>query len=130
MSLFGKKEGDHDPTDSNFHAVRSGSCGVADIVRLMRTLPVDKNADLVVEVVRSTLESVHVRVSDIIEDAAHKQQELSERVAKLQSEILQLESDISVRREEIAGVEAELAEVTAARQRLELAERRASSPPA
>jgi peptidoglycan hydrolase CwlO-like protein len=94
----------------------------------MRTLPVEKNAELVVEVVRSTLESVHVRVTDIIEDAVRKQQELSERVAKLQSEILQLESDISVRREEIAGVEAELAEVTAARQRLELAERRASSP--
>jgi chromosome segregation ATPase len=124
MSLFGKKEGDHDPTDPSVR----GSYGVADIVRLMRTLPVEKNAELVVEVVRSTLESVRVRVADIIEDAVRKQQELSEHVAKLQSEILQLESDISVRREEIAGVEAELAEVTAARQRLELAERRASSP--
>src|SRR5262249_26324822 len=43
--------------------------GVADLIMLMKTIPTDRHPELVVRVVKSTLESVGVRPTDIIEDA-------------------------------------------------------------
>src|SRR5207249_10211877 len=45
---------------------------IDDAVRLMRSLPVERNADLVVRVVRTTLESLNVHVADIIGDAEQR----------------------------------------------------------
>ena len=49
----------------------------------MRSLPVDQNADLVVRVIKTKLESVNVHLPEIIGDATRKQQGLEERLAEL-----------------------------------------------
>src|SRR5262245_31032584 len=54
-------------------------------IELMRALPAasEQNVQLVVTIIKTTLESLKVRVSDIIEDASRKQKRLEERVADL-----------------------------------------------
>ena len=43
--------------------------GIQDAILLMRTLPVDESVELVVSVIKKTLESRQVGVPDLIEDA-------------------------------------------------------------
>src|SRR4051812_46204620 len=61
--------------------------GIDSAIQLMRALPVDQNVELVVQVIKTTLESLKVRVSDIIQDAARKQRDLEGRVTNLKREI-------------------------------------------
>ena len=62
MSIFGKKwEGEHSGT---------GRHGIGDVIRLLRSLPVDQHPELVVQVIRTTLEALEVvHVSDLVQDA-------------------------------------------------------------
>ena len=101
--------------------------GIEQAITLMRALPVDQNPALVVAVIKTTLESLKVKVSDIISDAARKQKDLEERVANLKRAIADFEKEIETRKEEIARLEADHKETTAVRGRLELAEK-AQSP--
>jgi hypothetical protein len=104
--------------------------GIDDAIKLMRTLPVDDNVDLVVRVIKRTLESLSVRVSDIVEDAHRRQEALKTGISEHQAAIQQLEREIETRRAEIAHLEDELAETTTVRERLQLAENlQASLPP-
>ena len=77
MSLFNKKEpeqrkdseqarppGNEEPRRQ---PVAHGY-GIAEAVRLMRGLPVDQNVELVVRVIRNTLESTGVQLSSIIDE--------------------------------------------------------------
>jgi len=89
----------------------------------MRALPVDQNPALVVAVIKTTLESLRVKVSDIIGDAARKQKDLEDRVSNLKRAIADFEKEIETRREEIERLEADHKETTAVRGRLELAEK-------
>ena len=89
MSIFGKREEVAQPTAAPVATAsvsKSGghSYGIGDVIRLLRTLPVDQHAELVVRVIRTTLESVNVHVSDLVEDASRQQQKLGERIATLQ----------------------------------------------
>lgn len=97
--------------------------GIEQAIQLMRALPVDQNPQLVVAVIKTTLESLKVKVSDIISDAARKQKDLEERVSNLKRAIADFEKEIETRREEIARLEADHKETTAVRGRLELAEK-------
>lgn len=97
--------------------------GIAEAIQLMRALPVDQNVELVVQVIKTTLESLKVRVSDIIEDAAKKQHDIESRVTNLKAAIVDLEKEIQTRKEEIARLEADHSETSAVRARLELAEK-------
>src|SRR5262249_1518137 len=107
-----------------------GRYGIDDAIRLMRTLPVDDNVDLVVRVIKRTLESLSVRVPEIIEDAQRRQEALRTGISEHQAAIQQLEREIETRRAEIAHLETELAETTTVRERLQLAENlQASVPP-
>ena len=102
--------------------MRPGTYGIQQAIELMRKLP-NENVALVVEVVKKTLESLHVDIGAIIEDAERKQTRIEERVAKLDEEIADYEEEIAARREEIAALNADGEETRTVRERLELAHR-------
>jgi DNA anti-recombination protein RmuC len=77
----------------------------------------------VVAVIKTTLESLKVKVADIIDDAAKKQKDLEGRMTNLKQAITEFEKEIQQRKDEIARLEADHAETTAVKGRLELAER-------
>jgi len=104
--------------------------GIDQAIQLMRALPVDQNPELVVAVIKTTLESLKVKVADIIGDANRKTKDLEERVANLKRAIADFEKEIETRREEIGRLEADHKETSSVRSRLELAERMQRSSPA
>ena len=93
-------------------------------IELMRQLPQD-NVELVVKVVKTTLESMHIKVGAIIEDASRKQAHIEQRIAGRKKEIADLEAEIAVRKQEIGGLEADHAETTTVKERLMLSEKQA-----
>ena len=72
--------------------------GIEQAIQLMRALPIDQNPALVVAVIKTTLESLKVKVSDIISDAARKQKDLEERVSNLKRAIADFEKEIETRK--------------------------------
>jgi hypothetical protein len=119
MFLFGNKE----PGEN---AVREGngrSYGIDQAIALMRGLPVDDNVELVVQVMRQTLESLNVRLAGIIDDAQAKEVTLQERVEKLDVEIESLAEQIDLRRQEISRLTADLRETGIVKERLLLAQK-------
>src|SRR5262245_17294154 len=97
------------------------SYGIDKAIELMRTLP-SENIQLVVQVVKFSLESVGIKLPVIIEDAIRRQKDLRGRVDVLKGEIGELELEIKQRRDEIERHEADYRETTMVRERLELAE--------
>jgi hypothetical protein len=128
MSLFGKKT---DPAESGISpgGGSAGPYGIEDTIRLMRGLPVEQNLELVVRVVKSTLESVNVRLSTIIQEATRKQQLIGQQIASLRSEIAGFEAEIAKRRQAIDRLEQDLAETAKVKEHLELAEAAGTPPP-
>jgi septal ring factor EnvC (AmiA/AmiB activator) len=120
MSIFGKKwEGEHSG---------AGRHGIGDVIRLLRALPVDQHPELVVQVIRTTLEALEVaHVSDLIQDAVRQEQKLNERIAALRAQMQELSKQIDTHREETSRLEADLAETTLAKERLVFAEQAAAS---
>ncbi len=103
-------------------AMRSSGYGIQNAIELMRKLP-NENVALVVEVVKKTLESLHVDITGIIDDAERKEARIEERVAKLEEEISDYEEEIAARREEIAALTADREETRTVKERLEMAQR-------
>ena len=99
----------------------SDSYGIDKAIELMRTLP-QENIQLVVQVVKFSLESVGIKLPIIIDDAIRRQTDLRGRVDVLKSEIADLEQEIAQRKAEIEKHEADYRETTTVRERLELAE--------
>lgn len=137
MSIFAKKqewdqktaaEGGGAPATTNTPAGRGGY-GIAEAIQLLRGLPVDQNPDLVVRVVRATLASLSVHLSDIIDDANKKQKATQERIATQHAKVGELEKQLGEHRKEIAALEADLKETTTVKDRLLLAEKSAGTPP-
>lgn len=93
--------------------------GIDHAIQLIRSLPTDKNVDLVVTVLKTTLESLGIRVVDIINDAVQRQKDLQGRVGQLKGEIQMLEKEIDQRTQEIVRLEAAHAETTKVREYLE-----------
>src|SRR5258708_4102233 len=133
MSIFGKREENAQPGAGPVATASvsksSGHYGIGDVIRLLRTLPVDQHAELVVRVIRTTLESVNVHVSDLVEDASRQQQKLGDRITTLQAQIMDLSNQIDTHRNEVARLEAELAETSSAKERLQHAEQAAARAP-
>ncbi len=96
--------------------------GIDKAIALMRRLPPD-NVELVVQVVRTTLESISVKVSTIIEDAVKKENRVEERIGTLKKEIAELEAEIATRRSQIEAHEADHKETRTVKERLQLAEK-------
>lgn len=113
---IGPTSGTHSKTPPAFNGTR---VGIDHAIQLMRSLPTDKNVDLVVTVLKTTLESLGIRVADIVQDAANRQQELEARVAQLKAEIAALEKEVDIRVQEITKVEAMHSETTRVREYLE-----------
>ena len=118
MSIFAKKqESDHKtgaegggaPALTSDDAARGGY-GIAEAIQLLRGLPVDQNPDLVVRVVRATLASLNVHLTDIIDDANKKQKATQERIASEHAKVAELEKQLAEHRKEIAVLEADLKE--------------------
>jgi len=82
----------------------------------------DHNDDIVMVVIQKTLESVNVRVKDIIQDAESKEGRIESRVETLIKEINDLSNKISDRETEITTLRADLSETKSVRESLESVE--------
>jgi hypothetical protein len=96
--------------------------GIAQAIHLMRSVPVEDNVELVVAVIRSTLESLNVRLSDIIDDASSREHTIHSRIETLKAEIAEYEKQIDVRSQEIGTLHSELSETTKVKERLLMAQ--------
>ena len=96
--------------------------GIDDAIALMRTLPTD-NVELVVQVVKHTLESAKIDIATIIDDATGKVDRIEARVTVLRAAIADLEREIQTRRDEIDKLEADRRETTRVKERLLLAQK-------
>jgi predicted nucleic acid-binding Zn-ribbon protein len=103
--------------------------GIQKAIQLMRELP-QQNVELVVAVVKKTLESMSVDVATIIDDAKTKQAKIQGRIKTLEDEIQELKDEISAREEEISALKTDFAETRQVRERLELAQKTPSAPKA
>ena len=101
--------------------------GIADAIQLMRSLPVAREGDMVIHVVRATLGSLNVRLPDIIQDATQKQKVTQDRIAAVHAQIASLEKKLEEHRGEIKTLEADLRETTEVKERLDMAEKSAGT---
>lgn len=122
MALFKKEPAGHP-------SAGTAAYGIAQAILLMRSLPVDQNVELVVRVIRQTLESMHVQLPDIIDDASAKETALQGRMERLDLEIEAYAEQIEVRRQEISQLQAELRETSTVKERLLLAQKQVATPP-
>lgn len=130
MSIFGKKPNEEHPGwgDARDDGKRGGQAyGIVDVISLLRTLPLEQHADLVARVIASTLESLKVRVSDLIQGASKREHELRQSVQMLKGKMLELTKQIDAHREEASRLEADLAETTNAKERLQSAAQTAAA---
>ncbi len=93
--------------------------GIDQTIQLMRSLPKSKDSELVVAVMKTTLESVNVRVPDIIRDATKRLNDVEARVTALKTEIAAYEREMDKRLQEIVRLEAAHAEVVSVKECLE-----------
>jgi hypothetical protein len=134
VSLFGKKAslnaepspGPVDPPPVS-SAKASRGYGIDDVIHLMRKLPTHENVELVLLVVRNTLESMNVDLKDVIDDGTSKQARLRTSIASLDAAIGDLEKEIEARRQEKAAIELDLGETTTVKEQLEIAFQREST---
>ena len=96
--------------------------GIDDAIALMRTLPTDSNAALVVRVVRATLGAVHVSIEEIVEDAVRKEARIKESIASLETQIVDLDKQLGILRREISSQQTDLKETVNVRERLHMAD--------
>jgi len=92
--------------------------GIEDAIELFRQMPEDA-LELVVTVVKNTLESRGISLPTIIEDASHKTTHIEGRIAALRDEIKHLESEREERNAQVDAIEADLEETAMVRERLQ-----------
>lgn len=127
MSIFAKKI-DSEQGSRGEAGVAGRAFGIDEAIQLLRSLPIDQNADLIVRVVRTTLQSLNVHLPDIIEDASRKQRGTQERIAAVHIQIADLEKRLEGHRQELTALDAELKETTTVKERLQMAEKAAGHP--
>ncbi|MFL0797033.1 MAG: hypothetical protein K6L73_06030 [Cellvibrionaceae bacterium] len=118
-SSIGDSEAAPSPTPT---AKPKGTYGIEDAIDLMRDLPKDSK-EVVVTVVKKTLESTNIKVSDIISDASGKEDRLRKQNSRLEDEIAKLEAQISDRRSQISDLMTDLKETSEVKDLLQLAEK-------
>ena len=96
--------------------------GIDRAIELMRSLRAERDPDLVAMVIRTTLESVDTKVTDIIEEARSRQADLEARIAVIKARNSALEKQIELGVDEIVALEASLAEIVSVTERLDLAQ--------
>ena len=95
---------------------------IDDAIRLMRSLPLEENEDVVVRVVRSVWATMRVSVQDMVRDADVKTEKLKGKLEALTAELEVFEAKVATHREQIHGLQAELRETVSTRERLEVPE--------
>jgi hypothetical protein len=124
MSLFGKKN-PSPPSDPEIEPSLQAQShprakyGIDEAVQLMRTLPLEQQPDLVVQVVKNTLASMNVNLKDILRDGAVKREAISTKVTGLKASISELEEQIRLKNVQVEAAEAELFELDRVIERLE-----------
>lgn len=103
--------------------------GIDKAIELMRSLP-QENVELVVTVVKTTLESLNVKLGVIIKDATRKQENIQSRIKVLKGEIAEYEQEIATRKTEIENLETDFKETSTVKERLQMAEKGATRPAA
>ena len=94
--------------------------GIEEAISLMRRVP-DEKPELVVLVVKKTLESANIRIAPIINDATSRQKRIDNRVASLQHEVATLQGEVAALAEDILSLQADRDETSLVKERLELA---------
>ncbi len=98
--------------------------GIGDAINLMRSLPQDlQTTDIVVQVIKRTLESAKIDVSAIIADATHKEDMIEKRIRELQEQIENFQREIQTRSGEIQRLQTDLEETSRVKERLVMAEK-------
>lgn len=95
--------------------------GIEEVIGLMRELPTE-NRELVVTVVKKTLESTQIDLDEIIGGAEDKEARLRDKTQTLQSEIKNLQQEIEKRNQEITLLQKDLKETSSVKEKLELAQ--------
>jgi hypothetical protein len=107
------------PGSTAFNQKDHDDYGIDKAVELMRQLPIDdRNADVMIQVVRSTLESFNIKIDKILTDAEDKMDRLQLRAHTLQEEATHLEEEARKRRGEIRDLEKRVEEIAFVKARL------------
>ncbi len=101
-------------------APQSAGYGIEQLTKLMRELP-GGNVELVVRVLKKTLESVRISVPGLIQEAHRREHELEEKMAGQRRAISALEDEINSKRRSIEELEGHYREVMMVKERLNLA---------
>ena len=92
---------------------------IESAIELMRSLPLDENPELVLRVVRKTLQSTGVSLEQVIASAQTREATLSSSIDDERAAIEQLEREIAMRRSSQESATTRLEETRSARQRLQ-----------
>jgi hypothetical protein len=91
--------------------------GIQQAIELMRSLPADlQTTDVVVQVIKRTLESAHIAMGSIIADASRREEQVEARIRPLQEEIVKYQQEIETRSAEIRRLQASLEETSWAKE--------------
>jgi hypothetical protein len=127
MFLFGKQDEQRSSAPSD--AAGHGGYGIADLIRLLKVIPTDHHPQLVVQVIKTTLESVGVKSSAVIEDATIRENGMRDAIEMLGSQIVALRQEIHDRQEQMAQLDIALRETIGAKNLLVSAEMASDAPP-
>lgn len=97
-----------------------GRYGIEEATALLRSLP-SNNDELVIKVLKSTLESTGIQVGDIIADATRKEESIRRRRKTLHDEISNLQKQMDERHRQMETLKQDLDETISVRNRLQAA---------
>jgi len=106
----------------------AGSYGFAQVRDLMRSIPLAENRELVVQVVKKTLESANISLQAIMQDAGGIQEEAKAKINYLKQTMADLNQEIANHKRDMVELEKELADITRIKDLLELAENLENTP--
>jgi hypothetical protein len=91
---------------------------IEQAIQLMNGLPVDLNQDLVIQVMKASLESAGISVSDLFQSATQRKDEITAEILKLHGEISALHEAIELKTGQAAGYKEQLGEIMSFVERL------------
>jgi peptidoglycan hydrolase CwlO-like protein len=93
---------------------------IEQAIKLMRSLPASKDMNLVIHVMKATLDSLNVDVSGIVADAERKLGKIQTKIDTFSDEIEKFEKEIAARREAIDVLKQEFKETHEIKGQLEV----------
>jgi hypothetical protein len=91
--------------------IKDKEYSVDTAIRLFENLPDFGNSNVIVEVVKRTLESANISIVEIMSDADEKEKDITDKITKLKSEVEKLIKEIGGRKEEVTKLQNELRRV-------------------